>query len=362
MKKIEAEIITCDKLYYTFLKGEFDEENLFLRASENLKLNLAYQHKMAFVKNDDIYHIFFTHFSNLKAKNAYPLPFIFKLLTSLNLIKEKNFCILCFEKKYSFICFYENDNFTNFKTLPQLENKDITGFKSLCENARILKLLNHYKSELLISLNDELNLAKFFDEKIKILKLESLYKKPLNELLKQSSLLSKNENFIKEKEIDKKPFIKLAFGFVGVYILFLLIFLLSSYPKYKEHKNTKLYNQNMQDTLLKLDENISFLSLNLKDSKQKLENIKFLNDEKMGRIETFKNALTNDKLLILSKLILFLNENGLKISALNIDENIKLSFNNKDAFKKASMLFKENANFKLLRSSEKELFLGFKNE
>lgn len=373
--KNSADYISLDKLYYTQEDKLKDEDILFEKALKEFKLEPAFEYQMSLFEEENNTHIFLTHIQNLSAKNfLYPQVLIFKPLAEK--IQKNHFAVLVFENNFSFLAFYQNASFYALKNLPQctlleLETMDTKQredfFLKLLEQARILKLLKHYKSEALVFFNDKFNFNTYLKNDMKTFDLKDFYPKESLKKLSELSIyhLKAEANFI--KTIKKERFALKIFGFfILIFFVSLGFLALKDYPLYKENQKMKLNNEKLQDNfsnLNKEEEKLKKEIKNLEFSLKEQENKTNLKQELLAIVT--KESHFEDKSFILAQFIKALNQEQIQISFLKI-QNTQLSFKivQKKDFQKALKLFENDKEFKILKQdlNSKEFVLEYLNE
>lgn len=326
--KNKAHFIGFENLIYKQKNGNFEEDSLFKELTKECDLQNPFEYQLAFLKQDQIYHCFLTWAAKLpKTKFCFPEPLIFQSLFLENKIKEENFCILEISSKKVFLCFYEQGKFKTFKTLNFCDNVE-----EFINKSRILELLQHYESKILLS-GKAYEIIDLISTKAK-LPLKIIQEDKI--ALSNHSIhhLDKNANFIKYYQKHLPWYFKFIFLFALSFIINIGILSLIDFVQYqsakKAHIQNKIYeiqeNQNQ-----KLKANIEKLQLEIQAQDFLLEKY----SEQLSKItQNFK--ADKDTILILTKIITWLNDHSLKIANLMIDKTlITIKFSNEENFNKA---------------------------
>lgn len=377
--RTKEHFIPFDKLFYLQKSGEFQNDSLFRQVAAELGLNSIFEYQMSFFQNQDDYHVFLTHVDNLgKNEFCYPQPLIFGALFDEKLIKQKNFAVLVFDKKFAFLSFYKNGKLNSVRNLPQFSLSDIYEknegeresyfLQMLFEQGRILQLFEHNKSEILISFCDEFNFGEFFKQKtLKThVKLESfLGENALQNLSKLShKRLDINANFIKEEKTRMKPYV----NFMVLFLVFYFgAFIFSMFLHHRQNQTIKQNNENIENELKTLDLELKLLNEELKNLDSTLNQNNTLLTVKEKALQDLSENFYPDKnrIAILTQVIEILNQSAIKISTLSLeDTKLKLVFNNRENLDKAVNSFGNQVRFKILEKDEKNhyLSLGYKDE
>lgn len=358
----EVKFVNFDKFLYIKLQDNDDLEKLFNDSIEKLNIKDKFKYQPSFYKNGDFCHIFLKEYENEKIDFLYPKPLIFENLANQNLIKEKNYAVLIFEDNNTFLCFFKNKKFIylkqlikfDLKSIKENENKEKLFFEILHEKGRVLELLKHYESQILILVDDKYDFLSFVKKYFKCQNLDLLIN--LNKLASFSpKYLNYNANFIKEKSKKIYFLYKLLIIFLAVFIISILFLCVISY---KNMNDIKSNNENIDFQVIKLNEYE-------KNLKEKLQNLIKINNEKEKDIKA-KEKLNDilkeqniSKIQILNDLILILNKQNLLITNLSIINNdINISFY--DDLKNGNIF--NNSKFQLLEQNQNTIKLKYKNE
>ncbi|MCH5336343.1 MAG: hypothetical protein J1D99_02875 [Campylobacter sp.] len=378
--KNKNHFIPFDELFYLQKEGEFQNDFLFEQSIIELGLSPMFEYQMSFFKEQNKYHIFLTHINNLNQKEfCYPQPLIFGTLFDEKLIKQRNFAVLVFDKKFAFLCFYQNAKLSNVRNLPQFSLKDIDErnklnkedffSQMLFEQGRILQLFEYNKSEILITFCDEFNFGEFFKQKTlkNHIELESFFKENALQSLSELSHkhLNIDANFIKEEKKQIKTYISFIVVFFVFYLGTLVFLMVLDYPKFKQNENTKQSNENLKNELKTLNLKSKLLNEELEKLNASLNQNKILLEKNEELLQTLSYNFYphKDRILILSQIIEILNQSSIKISVLNLEnKEIKLVFNDKENLDKALNSFKNESLFKILKQDKNYLILGYENE
>ena len=354
-KKIDY-ISSCD-LLYAQKTGDLDDDELFKAVISSLKPQNPFSLKMAYLKLDSIYHCFLTPIAKLKKSFlSFPEPLIFKPLYDENLIDESNFCVLKIYEKNLYLYFYENNNFTNFKKIENFSQTE----QFLKEN-RIIELLKHYESKLLLSFEKENFIAQ--KSGLKHINLNDLLgENALLSLSFKSANLSQTCSFIRLKD-ELSIFTKMGILFVFSFFIMLFILLFNDFLAYKQNEETKVKNEIFGEEMARISAQKQKLLSEIKDLNRSVEAEQIIFDEKEQILSKIISKLKPSKKQseILYKVIFWLNNNELKISRLNLDgKKISISLINAENLENSLKDLDEN--LELVKENKSEILLEFKNE
>lgn len=328
---IKIQIIAFEDILYTNFKLDelenIDEENLFERALIEFDIQESLSYVMSFIKSKERVHIFLTLFKNLHTKDDFALSeaVILRNLQNLHADLSQAFATLVLQDEYAFIAFFKQDEFLYCKNIPKLclnafKNKSIQEQEKFCieillTQAKCETLLKQYQSQTLLIINDHFNLSKMLQNKLfiqihkELITQDELYKKLAKLEIEQNQAQA---NFL--RNIKQGSFSALK----GLILSFLLAFVLSFcggliYAYLTHHTlKTNFHKQANQLSLNELEELTQSTNLKLEE-KQIL--IKSLESE-------LASTITNP-LYTLSKLFAFLDENGIRIISLELEnENL----------------------------------------
>ncbi|XAK35469.1 hypothetical protein AAH951_06380 [Campylobacter coli] len=331
--KNKAHFIGFENLIYKQKNGNFEEDSLFKELTKECDLQNPFEYQLAFLKQDQIYHCFLTWAAKLpKTKFCFPEPLIFQSLFLENKIKEGNFCILEISSKKVFLCFYEQGKFKTFKTLNFCDNVE-----EFINKSRILELLQHYESKILLSTKAH-EIIDLISTKAK-LPLKIIQEDKITLSNHSIHHLDKNANFIKYYQKHLPWYFKFIFLFVLSFIISIGILSLIDFTQYQSAKKTHIQNEISQNKIYEIQENqnqklkanIEKLQLEIQTQDLLLEKY----SEQLSKItQNFK--ADKDTILILTKIITWLNDHSLKIANLMIDKTlITIKFSNEENFNKA---------------------------
>lgn len=375
-KKIQADFIPFDRLYYIQKTNE-NHRDIFFEATKELGIKEPLKYQMSFTEYKNVYHCFLTELTHIgKIGFCYPQPLIFKALINEKLINEKNFCVVLFDENFSLLCVYHNGELSRVKNIPTftlstLNSKDEQRFGEILKQARIIELLEHQQTELLLSFNDTFEFAEFLSKQmgLECKKLEEILgENALKELSQKSTkYLDSNANFIKKYKKSLPLSLKLTILFVLCFCLTLFLLIMLDLPQYRQNKIVKAENENLYNELLLLEQTTQNLNKELKDLNHSFSTNAVLLEQNIQIFSAILNILkpNQNKSLILHKLFALLNANKLTISLLKLENSrIELLFSTKESWENAFKLFSHNADFKLLEHKEDSytLILGYQNE
>ncbi|TQR34695.1 hypothetical protein DMB92_01675 [Campylobacter sp. MIT 99-7217] len=369
-KDIRAKFLDFDKLHYVQIAFS-DEQNLeefFLKqACLELGLKDIFSYELAFLKDKNTAHVFLCEYDDLDKEYDFITSEIlcFSYLKALNTDESGNFCVLYFEKSYSFMAIFEDNILKICKNIPKYtqnllkdKNKfDDKTFLADLQSLELKELMQKYKSE---------EIFVFFDEEYKdllallqdnfALKSSYINKQTMSNLL---FLASKEQN--KDINFNKNFIFTQSKFFNQLLLVFSLAFVLSiAYPLY-DFVDFKL----KEDTY---KHNISKNKLHQENTQKLKEEQAFMLEQKEELTKELSKHLNPSFMLeILEKLSLALAQNKTKINSLNIEnKNLIISADKSPAFERFSVQIYSNAYFILKDKKQDEgsleLFLEFKDE